>query len=58
MIGEDMQKFSGSRVMRISAIGRVPIRNLPKKRKERNVYYFLGFNIISLFIKFYSFLII
>ena len=31
MIGEDLQKFSGSRVMRTSAIGRVPIRNLPKR---------------------------
>ncbi|GBL77569.1 hypothetical protein AVEN_41932-1 [Araneus ventricosus] len=30
MIGEDMQKFSESRVMRTIAIGRVPIRNLPK----------------------------
>ncbi|GBM89671.1 hypothetical protein AVEN_2289-1 [Araneus ventricosus] len=28
MIGEDLQKFSGSRVMRTIAIGRVPIRNL------------------------------
>ncbi|GBN82554.1 hypothetical protein AVEN_145226-1, partial [Araneus ventricosus] len=31
MFGEDLQKFSGSRVMRTIAIGRVPIRNLPKK---------------------------
>ncbi|GBO18432.1 hypothetical protein AVEN_16383-1 [Araneus ventricosus] len=31
MIGEDMQKFSESRVMRTIAIGRVPIRNLPKR---------------------------
>ncbi|GBM26756.1 hypothetical protein AVEN_175907-1 [Araneus ventricosus] len=30
MIGEDIQKFSGSRVMRTIAIGRLPIRNLPK----------------------------
>ncbi|GBM57256.1 hypothetical protein AVEN_58574-1 [Araneus ventricosus] len=30
MIGEDLQKFSESRVMRTIAIGRVPIRNLPK----------------------------
>ncbi|GBN75229.1 hypothetical protein AVEN_247835-1 [Araneus ventricosus] len=29
MIGEDMEKFSESRVMRTIAIGRVPIRNLP-----------------------------
>ncbi|GBM54674.1 hypothetical protein AVEN_121549-1 [Araneus ventricosus] len=29
MIGEDLQKFSESRVMRTIAIGRVPIRNLP-----------------------------
>ncbi|GBN54957.1 hypothetical protein AVEN_80118-1 [Araneus ventricosus] len=29
MIGEDLQKFSGSRVMRIITIGRLPIRNLP-----------------------------
>ncbi|GBN06748.1 hypothetical protein AVEN_266956-1 [Araneus ventricosus] len=29
VIGEDMQKLSGSRVMRTIAIGRVPIRNLP-----------------------------
>ncbi|GBO16657.1 hypothetical protein AVEN_148795-1 [Araneus ventricosus] len=29
MIDEDLQKFSGSRVMRTIAIGRVPIRNLP-----------------------------
>ncbi|GBO35592.1 hypothetical protein AVEN_191415-1 [Araneus ventricosus] len=28
MIGEDLQKFSESRVMRTIAIGRVPIRNL------------------------------
>ncbi|GBL85613.1 hypothetical protein AVEN_193083-1 [Araneus ventricosus] len=31
MIDEDLQKFSESRVMRTIAIGRVPIRNLPKK---------------------------
>ncbi|GBN98929.1 hypothetical protein AVEN_80372-1 [Araneus ventricosus] len=30
MIGEDLQKFSGSRVMRTIAIVGVPIRNLPK----------------------------
>ncbi|GBM76882.1 hypothetical protein AVEN_153116-1 [Araneus ventricosus] len=30
MIGEDLQKFSESRVMRTIAIGRDPIRNLPK----------------------------
>ncbi|GBN70847.1 hypothetical protein AVEN_189017-1 [Araneus ventricosus] len=30
MIGEDLQKFSGSRVMRTIAIGRLPIRNPPK----------------------------
>ncbi|GBM64579.1 hypothetical protein AVEN_56552-1 [Araneus ventricosus] len=30
MIGEDLQKFSESRVMRTIAIGRLPIRNLPK----------------------------
>ncbi|GBO04175.1 hypothetical protein AVEN_138887-1 [Araneus ventricosus] len=30
MIGEDPQKFSESRVMRTIAIGRLPIRNLPK----------------------------
>ena len=30
MIGEDLQKFSGSRVMSTSAKSRVPIRNLPK----------------------------
>ncbi|GBM54247.1 hypothetical protein AVEN_208590-1 [Araneus ventricosus] len=29
-MGEDLQKFSGSRVMRTIAIGRLPIRNLPK----------------------------
>ena len=34
MIGEDLQKFFGSRVMRISAIGRVPIRNLPKMNSK------------------------
>ncbi|GBM26366.1 hypothetical protein AVEN_239364-1 [Araneus ventricosus] len=33
MIGEDLQKFSESRVMRTIAIGRVPIRNLPKKTR-------------------------
>ncbi|GBO20579.1 hypothetical protein AVEN_111494-1 [Araneus ventricosus] len=33
MIGEDLQKFSGSRVMRTIAIGRVPIRNLPKIKR-------------------------
>ncbi|GBN13486.1 hypothetical protein AVEN_208214-1 [Araneus ventricosus] len=32
MIGEDLQKFSESRVMRTIAIGRVPIRNLPKSK--------------------------
>ncbi|GBN06640.1 hypothetical protein AVEN_264552-1 [Araneus ventricosus] len=32
MIGEDLQKFSRSRVMRTIAIGRVPIRNLPKSQ--------------------------
>ncbi|GBN90083.1 hypothetical protein AVEN_128255-1 [Araneus ventricosus] len=31
MIGEDLQKFSGSRVMRTIAIGRLPLRNLLKK---------------------------
>ncbi|GBN00080.1 hypothetical protein AVEN_69854-1, partial [Araneus ventricosus] len=31
MIGDDPQKFSGSRVMRTIAIGRVPVSNLPKK---------------------------
>ncbi|GBM26925.1 hypothetical protein AVEN_264770-1 [Araneus ventricosus] len=30
MIDEDLQKFSESRVMRTTAIGRLPIRNLPK----------------------------
>ncbi|GBN10013.1 hypothetical protein AVEN_211181-1 [Araneus ventricosus] len=30
MIGEDLQKFSASRVMRTITIGRVPISNLPK----------------------------
>ncbi|GBN88764.1 hypothetical protein AVEN_258386-1, partial [Araneus ventricosus] len=30
MIGEDLQKFSDSRVMRTIAIGGLPIRNLPK----------------------------
>ncbi|GBN24035.1 hypothetical protein AVEN_242395-1 [Araneus ventricosus] len=30
MIGEDLQKFSESRVRRTIAIGRLPIRNLPK----------------------------
>ncbi|GBN73140.1 hypothetical protein AVEN_34129-1 [Araneus ventricosus] len=29
MIGEDLQKFSGSRVIRTIAIGRVPMMNLP-----------------------------
>ncbi|GBM09884.1 hypothetical protein AVEN_241210-1 [Araneus ventricosus] len=33
MIGEDLQKFSESRVMKTIAIGRVPIRNLPKNLK-------------------------
>ncbi|GBN96627.1 hypothetical protein AVEN_98908-1 [Araneus ventricosus] len=37
MIGEDLQKFSESRVMRTIAIGRVPIRNLPKIRASRCV---------------------
>ena len=32
MFGEDLQKFSGSRVMRTFTAGRVPIRNLPIKR--------------------------
>ncbi|GBL84808.1 hypothetical protein AVEN_93841-1 [Araneus ventricosus] len=36
MIGEDLQKFSGSRVMRTIAIGRVPIRNLPKMANSEN----------------------
>ncbi|GBL98408.1 hypothetical protein AVEN_33376-1 [Araneus ventricosus] len=36
MIGEDLQKFSGSRVTRTIAIGRHPIRNLPKI--ENSVY--------------------
>ena len=39
MIGEDLQKFSGSRVMRTSAIGRVPIRNLPKKKRKKPVIF-------------------
>ncbi|GBN95648.1 hypothetical protein AVEN_216064-1 [Araneus ventricosus] len=30
MIGEDLQKFSGSRVMRTTSIGRFPTMNLPK----------------------------
>ncbi|GBN35212.1 hypothetical protein AVEN_107534-1, partial [Araneus ventricosus] len=30
MIGEDVKKFFGSRVMRTITIGRLPIRNLPK----------------------------
>ena len=38
MIGEDLQKFSGSRVMRTSAIGRVPIRNLPKMKKVKEIF--------------------
>ncbi|GBN34427.1 hypothetical protein AVEN_82306-1 [Araneus ventricosus] len=32
MIDEDLQKFSESRVTRTIAIGRVPIRNLPKRQ--------------------------
>ncbi|GBL87351.1 hypothetical protein AVEN_151504-1 [Araneus ventricosus] len=34
MIGEDLQKFSESRVMRTIAIGRLPIRNLPKMMED------------------------
>ncbi|GBN45955.1 hypothetical protein AVEN_201525-1 [Araneus ventricosus] len=34
MIDEDLQKFSESRVMRTIAIGRLPIRNLPKMNAE------------------------
>ncbi|GBN52663.1 Tubulointerstitial nephritis antigen-like [Araneus ventricosus] len=34
MISEDLQKFSESRVMRTIAIGRLPIRNLPKIEYE------------------------
>ncbi|GBN03444.1 hypothetical protein AVEN_65363-1 [Araneus ventricosus] len=37
MIGEDLQKFSESRVMRTIAIGRVPIRNLPNRVPIRNL---------------------
>ncbi|GBM52156.1 hypothetical protein AVEN_265629-1 [Araneus ventricosus] len=37
MIGEDLQKFSGSRVMRTIAIGRLPIRNLPNRLPMRNL---------------------
>ncbi|GBN43470.1 hypothetical protein AVEN_251012-1, partial [Araneus ventricosus] len=40
MIGEDLRKFSGSRVMRTIAIGRLPIRNLPiKGGKEKNRFF-------------------
>ncbi|GBN11442.1 hypothetical protein AVEN_38195-1 [Araneus ventricosus] len=38
MIDEDLQKFSESRVMRTIAIGRVPIRNLPKTDKTQAFY--------------------
>ncbi|GBO08835.1 hypothetical protein AVEN_35967-1 [Araneus ventricosus] len=34
MIDEDLQKFSESRVMRTIAIGKLPIRNLPKMNAE------------------------
>ncbi|GBN99334.1 hypothetical protein AVEN_271192-1 [Araneus ventricosus] len=37
MIGEDLQKFSGRRVMRTIAIRRLPIRNLPNySLQEKN----------------------
>ena len=38
MIGEDLQKFSGTRVMRTSAIGRIPIRNLPNTASEKEKF--------------------
>ncbi|GBN14823.1 hypothetical protein AVEN_37134-1, partial [Araneus ventricosus] len=34
MIGEDLQKFSESRVMGTIAIGRLPTRNLPNNSSE------------------------
>ncbi|GBM26112.1 hypothetical protein AVEN_87267-1 [Araneus ventricosus] len=37
MIGEDLQKISGKRVMRTIAIDRVPIRNLPNRVPLRNL---------------------
>ena len=48
MIGEDLEKFSGIRVMRNPAIGRVPIRNLPK---NRSLNQFVGELCLSLFSK-------
>ncbi|GBO04628.1 hypothetical protein AVEN_116661-1 [Araneus ventricosus] len=41
MIGEDLQKFSESRVMRTIAIGRVPIRNLPKNKPKAGIWKFV-----------------
>ncbi|GBM56403.1 hypothetical protein AVEN_89194-1 [Araneus ventricosus] len=38
MIGEDLQKFSESRVMRTIAIGRVLIRNLPNRQQRKPLY--------------------
>ncbi|GBN99423.1 Metabotropic glutamate receptor 5 [Araneus ventricosus] len=38
MIGDDLQKVSGSRVMRTITIGRLPIRNLPNKEESRVDY--------------------
>ncbi|GBM89489.1 hypothetical protein AVEN_32544-1 [Araneus ventricosus] len=37
MIDEDLQKFSENRVMRTIAIGRVPIRNLPKSATNEQI---------------------
>ncbi|GBM70137.1 hypothetical protein AVEN_151594-1 [Araneus ventricosus] len=47
MIDEDLQEFSESHVMRTIAIGRLPISNLPKKRrvwflKRISIFFFSG----------------
>ena len=48
MISEDLQKFSGSHIMRTSAIGRFPIKNLLKNIFQKTKTFKKIFNMVTI----------